>query len=79
MKTLLNNHTNKIYWRVSVQHYDFTESVICKVSYGYHSAPPKDTVIKNRNNDWNGWTELKYFEDKHGALKYVWEADGAAS
>ena len=59
-----------IYWRVSIRHYDFTKTVICKMTYGYYRQKPEDMIVKNTGSC-GGWTEIKFFNDKQEAQEYV--------
>ena len=67
----------QIYWRVSARHYDFTKTVICKMTYGYYRQKPEDTIVKNTGSC-GGWTEIKFFDDKKDAQEYVWATDELA-
>lgn len=64
-----------IYWRVSIRHYDFTKSITATMSYGYHTQPPVDTMVKNKEPGWSGWTEIKFFKEKSDAHNYILEVE----
>jgi len=77
---MIKTPTNKkIYWRVSVRHYDFTHSTTAFMCYCYHSTQPQDMWIENKENGWKGWTEIKYFDSKEKARGYMLELEKSAS
>ena len=78
-KNSADSPTRLIYWRVSIRHYDFTKALTCVVSYGYHPRQSEDTVIKNKERGWSGWTEIKYFKDKEAAKRCASEVEKFAS